>query len=436
MERPRHLPTADRFPMSAGPNAMGEGSTPEFMEWTALDNGVQVLSERIPTVRSAALGVWVRQGSAHESDEDTGISHMLEHMVFKGTERRSAAEIAMALEGLGGSLDAYTSREHTSYQARVLDEHVPEALDVLADLALAPRLEEEDLDLEREVVLEEIAQVEDTPDDLVFELHSEGLWGGHPYGRSILGTKDSVSGMSSERLRELHAARYTGINMTVAATGNVEHAELVDRIGAFFGGVDAGERAAKILPPGPTATGVQRLRRDSQQTHIVFGGGVPPHGHEDRFPLILLSSALGAGMSSRLFQKVREELGLCYSVFTYQSFYSACGVSGVYVGTRPATAERAAGAVRREMERVAIDGLPEEELAVVKRQVKGQVMLSLESTGARLHRLASFAMHEERLQGLGDLLAKIDAVTGEDVRRVASDFFDPERQLELRLGPA
>jgi len=405
------------------------------MVWTSLENGVQVLTERMPGVRSAAVGVWVRQGSAHESLEDTGASHLLEHMVFKGTEQRTAAEIAIALEGLGGSLDAYTSREHTSYQARVLDEHVPVALDVLADLVLAPRLEQADLDLEREVVLEEIAQVEDTPDDLVFELHNETLWGGHPYGRSILGTKDSVTAMSAPRLRDLHTGRYAAPNLIVAAAGNIEPEDFLHRVEDHFGAAPARGSDATIVPPPRTSSGVRRQTRETAQTHIVFGTDVPAHSHPDRHALVLLSSALGAGMSSRLFQKVREELALCYSVYTYQAFYSLCGISGVYVGTRPATAEKAAAAVRDELERVVDEGLPEAELAQTKQQVKGQVMLSLESTGSRLHRLAGFALHHEPLLGLDGLLAKIDAVTAEDVTRVARQYFDPRRHLELRLGP-
>jgi predicted Zn-dependent peptidase len=407
----------------------------EAMSRSVLDNGIEVLSERIPGVRSASVGVWVRQGSVHESDAESGVSHMLEHMVFKGTERRSAVEIALALEGLGGSLDAYTSREHTSYQARVLDEHVPEALDVLSDLVTSPRLDEEDLRLEREVVLEEIAQVEDTPDDLVFELHGEWLWNGHPYGRSILGTNETVGAMSAESLRRLHRSTYTGTNLVVAGAGNVEHEDFVRRVGELFEGVEPGERAGKAQPAPMTRTGLEHREKETAQTHIVFGTGVPGHSHPDRWPLILLSSALGAGMSSRLFQKVREELGLCYAVYTYQSFYGASGVSGVYVGTRPGTAQKAATAVRDELERVAAEGLPASELDQIKRQTKGQVMLSLESTGSRLHRLASFALHDEPFLGLDALLEKIEAVSGEDIRRVAGEFFHPERQLELRLGP-
>jgi predicted Zn-dependent peptidase len=405
------------------------------MAHTTLANGVTVVSERIPGVRSAAIGVWVRKGAAHEAPDDHGVSHLLEHMVFKGTERRTAPEIAIALEGLGGSLDAYTSREHTSYQARVLDEHVPEALDVLSDLVLAPLLRGDDLELEREVVLEEIAQVDDTPDDLVFELHSDRLWNGHPYGRSILGSRESVSSMSTGQLRALHEGQYVGSNMVVAGAGNLEHEAFAEGVGNLFGHVTRGEVGTPVEVPGPTATGATHVPRDSAQTHVVFGASGPPHASDDRHAVVLLSSALGGGMSSRLFQRVREELGLCYSVFTFQSFYRAAGMTGVYVGTRPATVDQAVSVVREELELVAREGLPSDELARAKQQVKGQIMISLESTSARLYRLASFALHEEPYLGLDELLDKIDAVTEDDLRRVAKLYFDPSRHLEMRLGP-
>ena len=407
----------------------------DMMAESVLDCGIHVLSEYIPSVRSASVGVWFRQGGAHEPLTDTGVSHLLEHMVFKGTERRSAAEIAMALEGLGGSLDAYTSREHTSYQARILDDHLGEALDVLADLVLDPLLRAEDLELEREVVLEEVAQVEDMPDDLVFELHSDLLWQGHPYGRSILGTKESVARMSIDTLRDLHARTYHGDNLIVAAAGNVQHERVVESVEILFGSRASGQPSGGVAKPGRTLSGEHRITRSTAQTHVVLGTGVPGHAHKDRYPLALLSSALGGGMSSRLFQKVREEFGLCYSVYTYQSFYSASGLSGVYVGTRPATADAAVDAICGEMARMAELGLSAEELEQTKRQVKGQVMLSLESTGARLYRLASFALHREPFLGLDGLLDKIDSVTIEDVRRVAAEFYHPDRQLVVRLGP-
>ncbi len=400
-----------------------------------LSNGVQVLTERIPGVRSAAIGVWVRQGSAHESVELMGVSHLLEHLVFKGTEKRTAREIALALESLGGSLDAYTSREHTSFQARVLDEHLPLGLEVLADLVLDPLLRDQDLELEREVVLEEIATVQDTPDDLVFDLHGEQLWAGHPYGNSILGSRETVEGMPGQALRDLHRGRYTGQNMVVAAAGQVTHAEVVAQVEDLFGALPAGTETPAIPDLPPRVVGEELVDRSSSQAHLVFGGAIPGHSDSRRFPLALLSSALGGGMSSRLFQRIREELGLVYSVFTFQSFYSKAGISGVYLGTRPSSVGKAVETLREELDYVAQNGMTEAELEQIKQQVKGQIMLSLESTGARLHRLASFALHGEPFTTLDDLLGKIDGVTPNQVAEVAGEFFSPQDLLLLRLGP-
>jgi len=406
------------------------------MSESVLSNGIRVLTERIPGVRSVAVGVWVRQGAAHESREIMGASHLLEHMVFKGTQKRSAREIAMALESLGGSLDAYTSREHTSFQARVLDEHFPLALDVLGDLTLSPLLLEEDLDLEREVVLEEIATVEDTPDDLVFDLHGERLWGEHPYGHSILGTRESVASMTAPALREIHRSRYTGMNLVVAAAGQLQHDPVVEQVEALFGGLVAGEEVPDLGDPDDLSFGSDHQERASAQTHLVLGGGIPGHSDSRRYALAIISSALGGGMSSRLFQRVREELALAYSVFSFQSFYTRAGVSGVYVGTRPNTARKAERAVREELARVAREGLPDEELEQTKQQLKGQIMLSLESTGARLYRLASFALHDEPFRTLDQVLKRLDGVTPEEIAAAARDFFDPDKLLLLSLGPS
>lgn len=436
--------TAPRAPGPARPSgaAASRRAAPpptDVISETVLDNGVRVLSEAIPGVRSVAVGVWVRQGSAHESAETMGSSHLLEHMAFKGTARRSPREIALALEGLGGSLDAYTSREHTSFQARALDEHLGEALDVVADVVLRPRLREEDLELEREVVLEEISTVEDTPDDLVFDLHGARLWQGHGYGQPILGTRETVGALGAGDLRSLHAGRYAGRNLVVAAAGNVRHEEVVDRVGRLFGDAPAGRRRAPVERPRSVRRGEERgeerVERDSAQTHVVFGTDLVPHSDPRRYGLVLLSAAFGGGMSSRLFQRVREELALAYTVYSYQSFYTAGGMGGVYVGTRPDGADRAVAAIREEYARLAAGGLEEEELEQTKRQVKGQIMLSLESTGARLYRLAGFALYDEPWLDLDDLLARIDAVNAVEVRALAAEFYDPARQLVLRLGP-
>ncbi len=400
-----------------------------------LPNGVRVLSERIPGVRSVSVGIWVRQGAAHEAAAKMGESHLLEHMVFKGTASRSAHDIALSLEALGGSLDAFTSREHTAFQARVLDSHLAEALDVLTDMVRDPALRDDDLTLEREVVLEEIAQVDDTPDDLVFEMHGEDLWRGHPYGHAILGTRDTVSALGVDDLRRLHGTAYVGRNLVVAAAGNVDHERFQERVAALLGDLPAGEVGLSAAATPETRIGERRVERESAQSHLVIGTGTVPHRHRLRLPLILIAQAFGGGMSSRLFQRIREELGLAYTVFSFQSFYDQGGVSGVYVGTRPGWEERTLDALRVEFARLSSEGLPALELEQTRQQVKGQIMLSLESTSARLYRLAGFALHGEPWLGLDGLLARVDAVTSADIAEAAATYFDPDRQFTLRLGP-
>ncbi len=405
---------------------MRESVTPE---------GIRVLTESIPSVRSVSTGIWVRQGSAHEPEALTGASHLLEHMVFKGTATRGPREIALALERVGGTLDAFTSREHTSYQARVLSEHLSVAVDVLAELVLSPLLREKDLELERQVVLEEIATVQDTPDDLVFELHAEDLWEGHPYGRSILGTPESVAKMPIDGLRSLHQERYLRGELVVAAAGHLEHDEFVTMVRERLAGWTGGEVSQIPDPPGRPGYREHREERDGAQTHIVVATRTPGRTAPTRFPLVLLSSAFGGGMSSRLFQRIREELALAYSVFTFQSFHSRGGVSGVYAGTRPENADLAVEAILEEFHRIAGSGLDPEEVREVKDQVKGQVMLSLESTSSRLFRLAGFALYDQPRLTLDELLETIEAVTTQELEEAAGAYFTPEVQVVTRLGP-
>jgi predicted Zn-dependent peptidase len=391
----------------------------------------------MPGVRSVALGAWVRAASLHESREQMGVSHLLEHMVFKGTEARTAHEIALSLEALGGSLDAYTSREHTVYQARVLDEHLREAADVIGDIVFRPTLRDTDLALERKVILEEIGMVEDTPDDLVFELHNEALWGAHPYGYSILGTRNSVNALGVSDLRALHARAYHPGQMVVGAAGNVEHDRLVDVL-AETGWLDVpGRDATPLLSPEPRieAPSVRHLAREGAQTHIVAGTSAVAHGDPRRFPLSLLSMLLGGGMSSRLFQRVREELGLAYSVYTYQSFHADSGMHGVYVATAPESAGDALDAIRDELRSVVEHGLPADEVAMGRQQLKGQVTLSLESVSSRMYRAASVELYGEPYRTLDQLLALIDDIGVDDVASIAQEFFNPEQLTVVSLGP-
>jgi predicted Zn-dependent peptidase len=391
----------------------------------------------MPGVRSVSFGAWVRAASLHEPRERMGVSHLLEHMVFKGTERRNAHQIALSLEALGGSLDAYTSREHTVYQARVLDEHLSEAADVIGDIVFRPALRASDLALERKVILEEIGMVEDTPDDLVFEIHNEALWGRHPYGYSILGTRDTVNALGVPELRELHARAYHPRHVVVAAAGNVEHDHLIDVL-AKTGWADApaGDPTPLVSPPpSAAAPSTQHVTRDGAQTHIVAGCTALAHSDPERFPFLLLSTLLGGGMSSRLFQRVREEMGLAYSIYSFQSFHADSGMHGVYVATAPESAGEALEAIRHELQLVVDGGLPADEVAMGRQQLKGQVTLSLESVSSRMYRAASVELYDEPYRSLDEVLALIDAITVDDVARVARAYFDPARMTVVSLGP-
>ena len=404
---------------------------------TILPNGLTVLSEMVPGVRSVAFGAWVRAASVHEARERMGVSHLLEHMVFKGTPTRSAHQIALALETLGGSLDAYTSREHTAYQARALDAHLETAADVIGDLMFRPLLRAADLKTERKVVLEEISTVEDTPDDLVFELHNEAMWGAHPYGYQILGTRETVSALGVPELRELHTRAYNPPQIVVACAGNVQHdalLEVLERTG--WNSVPRGDERPMRSPPVAAAVpGVRHVEREGAQTHIVFGSPTVAYGDPRRYAVALVDTILGGGMSSRLFQRVREDLGLAYDVHAFQSFHPDAGMHGVYVGTAPENAREAAQAVRDELAKLAADSLTEEELASGKRQLAGSVTLSLESVNSRMHRAASSALYDEPYRTLDETLGLIDAITAEQVAAVCRAFYDPAAQTVLSLGP-
>jgi len=404
---------------------------------SVLPNGLTVLSEHMPGVRSVSFGTWVRAASVHETRERMGVSHLLEHMVFKGTERRSAKQIALELEALGGSLDAYTSREHTVYQARVLDEHLSQAADVIADIVFRPTLRSSDLALERKVVLEEIGMVEDTPDDLVFELHNEVLWGGHPYGHSILGTRESVKHLGVRALKELHERVYHPPQLVVAASGNVSHDGLLEVLERT--GWNAVPRGADTLLAPPVATSappvVRHVEREGTQTHLVLGSPGLRYADPRRYAFVMLSMLLGGGMSSRLFQRIREELGLAYSIYTFQQFYADAGMHGVYVATSPESARPAFDAIRDELAKVADAGLPLEEIEMGKSQLKGQITLSLESVSARMYRAAAVELYGEPYRTLDETLALVNAITVDDIAAVAREYFAPERQTVLSLGP-
>ena len=404
---------------------------------TTSPNGVTVLSERVPSVRSAAIGVWIRTASAHELRPKMGVSHLLEHMVFKGTERRTAQEIALSLESRGGSLDAYTSRDATAYHARVLDTDLARALDVITDMVQRPVLRDSDLSLERQVVLEEISTVKDTPDDEVFDLTYETMWPTHPYGFQILGTKETVSALSADDLKHLHDRAYFPGNCVIAAAGNLTHEALLKEVEqqGWFDGGDPGT-PPPVPPVPPAIRGVIRsFEKDTAQTHVVFSTDTIPYADRRKYGLLVISNVFGGGMSSRLFQRIREELGLAYAIYSFTSFYRAVGMAGVYIGTQPARAEKAVAAISAEFAKMARDGLRGEALEDAKQQTLGQLMLSLESPTSRMYRLASTAVYNEPYRSLDEMLKAVEALTADEISALAEEFFAPERQTVVSLGP-
>jgi predicted Zn-dependent peptidase len=358
-------------------------------------------------------------------------------MVFKGTERRSTREIAMVLESVGGVLDAYTSREHTVYQARCLDEDLERAADIIHDIVFHPALQERDLDLERKVVLDEIALVDDTPDDLVFELHNGELWGAHPFGYSILGTPATVASLGVSDLRAVHTLGYRPEHIVVVVTGNVDHDRVVAALESTGWAAQPRGGTTVTPPPPPTAPRLayDHVVRDTAQTYVVIGSPALCYSDRRRYAFAIVSQLLGGGMSSRLFQRVREELGLAYSVHTFQSLHARFGVHGIFAATAPETAAAALEASLSELRELLAHGFPDDELAAGKNQLKGQLTLSLESVTSRMYRAAAVELYGDPDRTLDEVLAEIDAITQDEVRQVTEEFFNPSAQMVLSLGP-
>lgn len=401
--------------------------------WNRAD-GLRVLAERMETARSVAVGVWVEHGGAHDARSQNGLAHLLEHMVFKGTGRRTAHQIALEIERVGGSLDAYTSHDHTGYVARVPDEHLDLAIDVLADLVFHPSLRREDLELERPVILEEIAAVEDTPEQLAFELHGQQLFGTHPYGRSILGAAETIARVEASELSDLHAAVYVPGNCVVATAGRLDVDHLLECLQRHLPKPVVATRRGVPPPDGMESSRQVVERPGGRQSHLLAGALSIPHSHPLRYALILVETALGAGMSSRLFQRIREELGLAYSVYSFHSFYRSAGQVGAYVGTRPESADQAIGELLAEFRNVAEIGLTDEEVQSTKRQLKGGLLLGLEATVPRMQRLAGLSLYREPYVTVDELAERIDRITPAEIQEAAS-FFHPDRVAVLELRP-
>jgi predicted Zn-dependent peptidase len=387
-----------------------------------LGNGLRILTERMTQVRSVSIGVWLTRGSRHESADKSGIAHFVEHMLFKGTATRSAEDIAQAIDSIGGQLDAFTAKEYASYYIKVLDEHLPLAMDILTDIVRNPAFSVEDIEREKKVVVEEIKMVEDTPDDLVHELFTQGFWENHPLGRPILGTRETVESFSAEVLREYFQQAYTARNLIVSAVGNVEHERVRELVEKGFGSLPAngsvlGEDAPQVVPK------VLIRNKELEQSHLCVGVSAYPQNHDDRYASYLLNTLLGGSMSSRLFQNVREKRGLAYAVFSGLSAYRDAGSFTVYAGCSNDAVGQVIDLVVEELRGVKQTVVPAAELQRSKDHLKGSLMLSLENTASRMSHLARQEIYFDRQFGLDETLQGIERVTAADVQRVAADLF-------------
>ena len=399
-----------------------------------LPNGMVVITERMEHVRSVSVGVWIGTGSRQESPELNGVSHFIEHMVFKGTERRSAEEIARSVDRVGGMLDAFTTKEMISFNAKVLDEHVPVALDVISDLVLRPRFDSEDIQKEKSVVLEEIKMEQDNPEYLVFEIFTQNFWREHPLGKPILGTRETVASFERAALLDCFHSWYAPHNMLITAAGHLEHEKMVELVAAHFSALRPAGQLPKITPPHPSAQLTMRSKSELEQVHICVGVPGYPATDERRYALAVLNNILGGGMSSRLFQNIREKQGLAYSVYSDLSPYRDAGLMSVYAGTSLENSEKVLRVITSEFRNMKEKLVTEEELRRAKDHLKGSMMLALESTSARMSNLARQEMYFQRFFTLDELIESVEQVTREQLQEIARDFFRPEQIAVTVLG--
>jgi predicted Zn-dependent peptidase len=408
---------------------------------TVLPSGLRILTEAVPATRSVSFGVWVGVGSRDEAPGLSGVSHFLEHLLFKGTRRRTALEISAAIEAVGGETNAFTTKEYTCYYARVLDVDLALAIDVVCDAVAGSVLAEHDVEIERGVILEEIAMHDDEPGDEVHDLLAEAIYGGHPLGRMVSGTEQSITAMSRRQIAGFYHRRYTPPVMVVAAAGNLEHATVVRQVRRALAGTPLGEGAGTPVGHRDPAGRVPAHRprtvvrsKDTEQAHLVLGG--PAVGRLDgrRFALGVLNNSLGGGMSSRLFQEIREKRGLAYSVYSYTSEYAETGMFAVYAGCAPGKVGEVLDLTRNELAQVAAHGLTAEEVARGKGMMKGGLVLGLEDTGSRMSRLGKGELLYDEMLTVDELLARVDAVTPEQVRAVAAEVLAQPMSLAA-IGP-
>jgi predicted Zn-dependent peptidase len=406
-------------------------STAKPFTLSALPGGIRVVTEEMPSVRSVALGFWIRTGSRDESPAQAGVSHFLEHLLFKGTKRFSAVEIAEYFDGLGASVNAATGKEMTQLHARFLDTHLEAAFDLLAEMLLQPTYPE--VDSERQVVLEEIAMYEDEPMDRVHDVLADAVWGEHPLGRRVLGSADVIASIPVPKIDAYHRARYVAPRIVVAAAGNMRHDQIEDLAKRHLGPAagDGADRGGADVPDRPR---VSFHAKDTEQYHVCFGGPGIARDDERRWALGVVDAAFGGSTSSRLFQEVREKRGLAYAVGSYSEQYRDGGIVAMYVGTRADNVERACEVIGTELGRLQEDGLTDEELERAREHVKGRLVLSLEAPSARASRIGKAVLFDLPLLTVDEMLAKVDAVTPADVTEVAREFYAPESLSAAAVG--
>ena len=400
-----------------------------------LPNGLTILTESMSSVRSVSVGIWLRTGARQERIEDNGISHFIEHMLFKGTTNRSAEDIARAADSIGGHLDAFTAKETTNYSIKVLDEHLPRAFNIVADLVKNPLFEPTHITNESRVIQEEIKMVEDTPDDLVHEIFTQTYWRGHALGRPILGTRRSVRGFDRKRLTRYYRRHYAPNNMLVAAAGHIHHAQIVDLVQKEFGARPRGPAIRSGPTPVPHPHLQVRHKKDLEQVHLCVGAPSYPQPHRNRFPAYILNSVLGGGMSSHLFQNIREKRGLAYAVFSSLSSFHDAGCLSVYAGTAADKAREVIKLVLEEFCMLKANPISQEELQRAKDYLKGSLLLSLESSTSRMGNVARQEMYFGRYISQDEIARSVDGVTAEQVQAVAQEFFHPDRLAVTVLGP-
>jgi len=407
-------------------------SPPRDIELTTLANGVRIISETMPHVRSVSVGIWIGSGSRRETPEQNGISHFIEHMLFKGTTSRSAEDIARSVDSIGGNLDAFTAKEVVCFNTKVLDQHLSQAFDVLADLVLHPLFRPDDIEKEKGVILEEIKMEADSPDYLVHEIFSSNFWKDHPLGKPILGTPQTVRRFDDTMVRDFYRSVYTPGNLVVTAAGNLTHEELTGLVRRHFEDLPPAGSPPADHPPNTHARIALRNKKSLEQVHLCLGVPSYPLPHQERFACYVLNTLLGGGMSSRLFQNIRERQGLAYAVFSELNPYRDTGCLSIYAGTSVESARKVVESITREFRQLKEQAACDEEVRRAKDHLKGSLMLGLESTTSRMSNLARQEMYFGKFFTLDELVESIEAVTAADVQRIAQTFFD-SRQIALTV---